>query len=108
MHSTRMILFSQCEMEVNKVEPDIHRDEVLLVSHSADSQYNIKEEVQSDPFKFIVLMPVDKVGKTLQYLEKIISFTIKANKGAITEMCLNRNIIFSINQNELVPNCVQL
>jgi hypothetical protein len=62
-----MILFSQREMEVNKVEPDIHREEVSLVSHSADSQYNIKEEDQSDPIKFILLKPEDKVGKTLQY-----------------------------------------
>jgi len=61
-----MILFSQYEMEVNKVEPDIQREEVLLVSHSADSQYNIKEEDQSDPFKFILLKPENKVGKTLQ------------------------------------------
>jgi len=63
-------------MEVNKVEPDTHREEMLLVSHSADSQYNIKEEDQSDPFKFMLLKPEDKVGKTLQYLEKSISFTI--------------------------------
>ena len=83
-------------MEVNKVEPDIHTEEVLLVSHSADSQYNIKEEDQSNPFKFILLKPEDKVGKTLQYLGKIISFVIQANKGANTEMYLNRNIIFSI------------
>lgn len=76
MHPTLMILFSQCEMEVNKAEPDIHKEEVLLVSHSPDSQYNIKEEDQSDPFKFIVLKPEDKVGKTLQYLGKSISFTI--------------------------------
>ena len=66
MHSILMILFSQYEMEVNKVEPDIQREEVLLVSHSADSQYNIKEEDQSDPFKFILLKPENKVGKTLQ------------------------------------------
>jgi hypothetical protein len=71
-----MILFSQCAMEVNKVEPDMQREEVLLVSHSADSQYNIKEEDQSDPFKCILIKPENKVGKTLQYLGKIISFTI--------------------------------
>jgi hypothetical protein len=103
-----MILLSQCELEINKVEPDIHREEVLLVSHSADSQYNVKEEDQSDLFKFILLKPENKVGKTLQYLQKIISFTIEANKGANTEMYLNRNIILSMNQNELLPNCVQL
>jgi len=67
-----MILFSQCEMEVNKVEPDMQREDVLLVSHSADSQYNIKEEDKSDPFKFILLKPENKVGKTLQYVGKIV------------------------------------
>jgi hypothetical protein len=71
-----MILFSECEMEVNKVEPDIHREEVLLVSPSSDSLYNIKEEDQSDAFKFILLKPEGKVGKTLQYLGRSISFMI--------------------------------
>jgi hypothetical protein len=69
-----MVLLSQCEMEINKVEPDIHREEVLLVSHSADSQYNVEEEDQSDLFKFILLKPENKVGKTLQYLGKIVFY----------------------------------
>ena len=65
MHTTLMILFLQCEMEVIKVEPDIHREAVLLASHSTDSQYHITEEDESDPFTFISVKPEDKVGKTV-------------------------------------------
>jgi hypothetical protein len=103
-----MILFSQWEMEVIKVEPDIHREAVFLVSNSADTQYNIKEKDQSDPFKFILLKPEDKVGKAAQHLKKIISCMMYTKKGPNIEMYRNRNIIFSMYQNELVPNCVQL
>jgi hypothetical protein len=57
-----MISFSQCETEVIKV---------FLVANSADTQHNIKYKDQSDPFKYILLKPEDKVGKTDQHLEKI-------------------------------------
>jgi hypothetical protein len=60
-----MILFSQCEMEIMKVEPDAQREAVLLVSRSEDSQYHIKEEDHSDSFTFISVKPEDKVGKTV-------------------------------------------
>jgi hypothetical protein len=49
-------------MEVIKVEPDIDREALLLVSHSANSQLAIKEEDQSDSFTFVSVKPEDKVG----------------------------------------------
>jgi hypothetical protein len=60
-----MILFSQCEMEIIKVEPEIHTEAVLLVSHSEDSQYHMEEKNQSEQFTFISVKPEDKVRKTV-------------------------------------------
>jgi hypothetical protein len=49
------------------VKLDLHKEGVFLVANSADTQYNIKDKDQSDPFKFILLKPV---GKTDQHLER--------------------------------------
>jgi hypothetical protein len=49
-------------MEVIKVEPDIDREALLLVSHAANSRLTIKEEDQSESFTFVPVMPDDKVG----------------------------------------------
>lgn len=43
------------------MEPDIHREAALVVSHCEASQYYTKED-QSDPFTFISIKPEDKVG----------------------------------------------
>jgi hypothetical protein len=48
-------------MEVIKVEPDIDREALLLVSHSEDTQLDIKED-HPDPFTFVSVKTEDKVG----------------------------------------------
>jgi hypothetical protein len=47
-------------MEVIKVEPDIDR-ETLLVSHSEDSQLDMKED-RPDPFTLVSVEIEDKVS----------------------------------------------
>jgi hypothetical protein len=51
-------------MEVIKVEPDIDRETLLLVSHSEESQLGIKEEDRPDPITFVSIEIEDKVGVT--------------------------------------------
>jgi hypothetical protein len=51
-------------MEVIKVEPDIDRETLLLVSHSEDSQLSIKEEHRPAPFTVVSVEIEDKVGVT--------------------------------------------
>ncbi|KDR14290.1 hypothetical protein L798_11881 [Zootermopsis nevadensis] len=48
-------------MEVIKVEPDIDREALLLVSHSAISQLAIKEEDQSGAFTYVSVEPENKI-----------------------------------------------
>lgn len=44
------------------MEPDIDREALLLVSHSAISQLAIKEEDQSGAFTYVSVEPENKVG----------------------------------------------
>lgn len=49
-------------MEVIKVEPDIDRETLLVVSHSEDSQLGIKDEDHPDPFYLVSVEIEDKVS----------------------------------------------
>lgn len=51
-------------MEVIKVEPDIDRETLLVVSHSEDSQLDIKDEDRPDPFTLVSVEIEDKVCVT--------------------------------------------
>jgi hypothetical protein len=56
-------------MDVIKIEPDIDRETLCLVSHSGDSQLGMKEEDRPDPFTLVSVEIEDKVGVVvLQYL----------------------------------------
>jgi hypothetical protein len=48
-------------MEVIKVEPDIDRETLLLVSHSEDTQLGMKEDC-ADPFTLVSVEIEDKVS----------------------------------------------
>jgi hypothetical protein len=66
-------ILRQDDMEVIKVEPDIDRETLLMVSHSEDSQLGIKDEDRPDPFTLVSVEIQDKVSVALivlQYLQK--------------------------------------
>jgi hypothetical protein len=75
-------------MEVIKVEPDIDRETLLLVSHSEDSQLSIKEH-RPGPFTVVSVEIEDKVGVTVSMENVQMKGQYKG--GLILALVLNLN-----------------